>query len=172
MVSRRIRARVAALIALGLLAGCSSGEKAQTPYESAEASELAGCGPLSIATIEHTAAVTALQPVDSPTICSWVGISASAGGGIVDISYAWFQKNSLMFDRQTAASLGYQTENLVTESFGGFYWHDPRDPGSCGASAADSGTVTWWIRDRDQHTPPDPCAAAWKLIQETVKLDG
>jgi hypothetical protein len=160
-----------ALLALGVLTGCSSGGQAETPHAD-EFSTLAGCGPLETAYIEKTAAVTGLQSQSSPTICSWVGLSTASDGGIIDISYSWLKKNSLMFDRQTADGLGYRTEAFVTKSFGGFYWHDPHDPATCGASAADAGTVTWWVTNHNHSARPDPCAAAFQLIFETVKLDG
>ncbi|MEV0295954.1 DUF3558 family protein [Nocardia sp. NPDC050710] len=121
-------------------------------------------------TIERSAGVTNLRQVSSPTICSWTGLSTSEHGGIVDISYGWLKKNSLMFDREIAIQLGYHTENMVTESFGGFYWHDPDDPGTCGVSAADCGTVTWWIHHRNHSPQPDACATAWQLIFDTVEL--
>ena len=171
MVTRRIQVGAVTLAAIGLLAGCSSGGQAETEQPAVE-NGLAGCGPLSVPRIEKVSGVTNLRPVSSPTICSWVGVSAAGDGEIVDITYSWLKKNSLMFDRQTALQLGYQTENMVTKSFGGFYWRDPRDPGSCAVSAADSGTVTWWVHHRDHNPQPDPCPAAWQLIFETVKLDG
>ncbi|MRH87899.1 DUF3558 domain-containing protein [Nocardia sp. SYP-A9097] len=80
------------------------------------------------------------------------------------VTFKWF--------RGSAVDLGYQLENFVTKSFGGFYWHDPRDPGSCGASAAYSGTVTWWVRRRGSTAQSETCSAAWQLIFDTVELDG
>lgn len=173
-----MRSRTRALrraMALSMIGAClvscahDRSESAQRPVEIAG---LAGCGPLSTDYIAKSVLATNVQQDTEPTICSWTAVSTNAAGGILDITYAWFHKNSLMFDRQTAEALGYQPEMFVTKSFGGFYWRDPRDPGSCGASAADTGTVTWWVRNRNGSAQPDPCAAAWQLIFETVKLDG
>lgn len=130
-----------------------------------EAAGLAGCGPLTDSNITQITRVTDLRTVTSPTICTWTG---HTGDATIDITYSWLKNNTLMFDRHTATALGYHTETFVTESFGGFYWHDPHDPGTCGASAA----VTWWIHHRDHHTTTDSCPAAWQLIRNTVQLDG
>ncbi|MEV6771889.1 DUF3558 domain-containing protein [Nocardia sp. NPDC051030] len=154
----------------GLIAGCSAATGGQAQTAPVEDNGLAGCGPLADAKIEKFAGVTRLHRQASPTICEWTAVSNT--GGTVDITYGWLRKNSLMMDRQTAIDLGYTTENLVVKSFGGFYWRDPQDPGVCGVSAADSGTVSWWIHNRDHAAQPDPCAAAFQLMLGTVQLDG
>ncbi|MFF2552796.1 DUF3558 family protein [Nocardia sp. NPDC058058] len=160
----------AVLLVTGMLTGCSASTPPAPVAAPAEDNTLAGCGPLPTATIERTVAAIGLRQQLSPTICSWTGTSAT--GGPIGLTYGWLKKNSLMFDRQTATDLGYSTENAVVKSFGGFYWHDPRDPGACGLSAADSGTVTWWVHNRDHSAQPDPCAAALQLMLNTVQLDG
>ncbi|WP_280275194.1 DUF3558 domain-containing protein [Nocardia wallacei] len=171
MRRNRFRALPAAVVlAVGVLAACSSGDRSEAAPDPAEASGLAGCGPLTDKDIAVTAGLDGVRAQAAPTVCSWVGVTAA--GDSVDVSYSWFRTNSLMFDRQIAVQLGYRTETFVSESFGGFEWHDPRDAASCGASAADSGTVTWWVRLRAPAPQPDPCEAARQLIFETVQLDG
>lgn len=169
MLANRITAAMIAILA-GVLTGCSSGAPSAPTAQPVEDNALAGCGPLPTATIERTVAATVLRQQLSPTICSWTGVNST--GAPIDLTYGWLKKNSLMFDRQIAADLGYNTENAVVKSFGGFFWRDPRDPGSCGLSAADSGTVTWWVHNRDHSAQPDPCAAALQLMLNTVQLDG
>ncbi|MFD4439955.1 DUF3558 family protein [Nocardia sp. NPDC058519] len=162
------RTTAALLLALAV-AGCSAAEPSGPPQR-AEDSTLAGCGPLTLERIEEATGLTGLRPVGAPTICTWT--TTTDDSGTADVTYGWLAKNSLMFDRETAVALGYRTDALVTESFGGFYWRHPQSPGSCGVSAADSGTVTWWVHHRGPGPHPDPCPTAWQLIFETVKLDG
>ncbi|MFF0494358.1 DUF3558 family protein [Nocardia sp. NPDC004068] len=160
----------AVIVALTCVACGSGGQTAAPPAPPPNG--LDGCGPLPPDRIAAAAGIRQARQLTAPTVCAWTGESTLADGGAVDITYGWLRNNSLLLDRDTAAALGYRTENTVTASFGGFYWHDPRDPGACGVSAADSGTVTWWIRHRDHSARPDPCAAAWQLTADTVKLDG
>jgi len=77
-----------------------------------------------------------------------------------------------MRDTQIAAQDGYQVEKLVVKKFGGMYWRDPNDPGSCGITTADTGTITWWVQNRDHLAQPDPCAIAMSLMQNTLLIDG
>ncbi|WP_051024359.1 DUF3558 family protein [Nocardia aobensis] len=167
---RRARRLVVAVALIAAATGCSSGPTpAQRPARS-EDELLQGCGPETDAEIANLVHATAVHREGGPTICAWEG--NYPGGGIVDITYAWFAQDSLLRDGQVAAALGYRTDHLVVADFGGLIWHDPRDPGSCGVSAADSGTVTYWVQNRSRLATPDPCAAAMNAEKATVKLDG
>lgn len=167
---RGVRRLFAALAVVVAAAGCSGGTAPPPPPAPVEDELLQGCGPETDAEIANLLHTNSIRRVSGPTICTWEGTYAD--GGQVDISYAWFVQDSLLRDGQVAAALGYRTEHLVVGNFGGLIWHDPRDPGSCGVSAADSGTVTYWVHNRSHAATPDPCAAALDAEKATVKLDG
>ncbi|MEU6564071.1 DUF3558 family protein [Nocardia nova] len=168
---RMVRAATAVVV-LAVSAGCSSGT---TPSETvttqaADDEALRGCGPESDVQIADLLHATSAHREDGPTVCAWEG--SYSDGSRVDITYAWFVQDSLLRDSSVAARLGYRTEHLLVSNFGGLIWRDPRDPGSCGVSAADSGTVTYWVENRSRSATPDPCAAALAAEKATVQLDG
>ncbi|MGF6883827.1 hypothetical protein ABIA39_008009 [Nocardia sp. GAS34] len=164
--------RVAAAVLLtAAVAGCSSGG---TPPSSADRSAsdpnfLAGCGPVTDQVLARSLQGTVVRQQTAPTVCTW---RAQTAHGVVDVTYSWFQDDVLMRDTQVAAQYGYQIEKLVVKKFGGMYWRDPNDPGSCGITTADTGTITWWTQNRDHAAQPDPCAVAMSLMQHTLLIDG
>ncbi|WP_067679162.1 DUF3558 domain-containing protein [Nocardia miyunensis] len=163
------RMLIAVMLAAGV-AGCSSGGTPQS--QSAPADDpniLAGCGPLSDQALAGQLKATSVRRQSAPTTCTWIARTPS---GTVDISYSWFSGDVLMREMQVAAQYGYRTEKVVVERFGGMYWRDPRDPSSCGVTTADTGTVTWWVQNRDHAAQPDPCAAAMNLLRTTLAFDG
>ncbi|WP_082875815.1 DUF3558 family protein [Nocardia pseudobrasiliensis] len=167
---RAVRMILAAGV-LAAVAGCSSGTTPEARDVPADENQLVNCGPETETEIAKLVHASSVRAQGGPTICAWEGEYAD-GGGVVDITYAWLANDSLLRDSQVAAEFGYRTEHLVLSSFGGLLWRDPRDPGSCGISAADSGTVTYWVQNRSHTAQPDPCAAATGLALATVKLDG
>ncbi|MCM6777849.1 DUF3558 domain-containing protein [Nocardia sp. CDC159] len=167
---RMVRLAAVALV-LFVAAGCASGAPQSAHKAPAEVNQLDNCGPLADTDIAKLAHAESVHPQGGPIVCGWEG-EYPDGGGIVDITYAWLAGDSLLRESQVAAEFGYRTEHLVLSSFGGLLWRDPRDPGSCGVSAADSGTVTYWVQNRSHAAEPDPCAAATELVRSTVKLDG
>jgi hypothetical protein len=165
------RAAVAAVVA-GALAGCSNPQQHDAGVRAADNPNfLAGCGPLPDQVIARAVDASSVRQQTAPTICTWT--AGTAGTTTVDLTYSWLPNDTLGREVQIAGQQDYQVEKFVVKRFGGFYWHNPHDPGSCGATAADTGTVTWWVQNRSHTTSPDdPCAAAMTLLQQTLLIDG
>ncbi|MCX4097340.1 DUF3558 family protein [Nocardia sp. alder85J] len=170
LVRTAIRAGLAATILAATLAGCSGSHSDHPAPSAADPNLLAGCGPLADQVIAGQLHVAQVRPQTQPTICTWT--ADLPGGGTIDLTYAWLREDTLQQDLQVAAQFGYRIEKLVLKKFGGMYWRDPNDPGSCAVTTADTGTVTWWVQNRDHAAQPDPCAAAMGLMQATLSVDG
>ncbi|MQY23414.1 hypothetical protein NRB20_65420 [Nocardia sp. RB20] len=163
------RAALAVLV-VATVAGCSGGGTPQTQSTPAAAANiLAGCGPVSDQAIAGQLRATSVRRESAPTTCTWI---AQTPSGTIDISYSWFSGDVLMRETQVAAQYGYSIEKVVVDRFGAMYWRDPQDPSSCGVTAADGGTVTWWVQNRDRAAQPDPCPAAMSLMHTTLTFDG
>ncbi len=76
----------------------------------------------------------------------------------INVTFAWYEKNSLLRERQELERQGYTAERVVVESTAGFRARKPDNPQSCGVVLNYLGTATWWV-----HRSPDPCAAAERL---------
>ncbi|MEC3916276.1 DUF3558 domain-containing protein [Nocardia sp. CDC160] len=167
----RLPARIAlSALMVVTLAGCSHAARPSDAPTSADPNFLAGCGPLEDQKLAAALAVTGMKRQSAPTVCNWT--ATAAGGGTVDLTYAWLRTDTLSREVQIADQFGYQIERLVVKHFGGMYWRDPKDPGSCAVTVADTGTVTWWVQNRDHAAQPDPCAAAMTLMTATLSVDG
>jgi hypothetical protein len=167
---RKTGPAIAAALLVCVLAGCSSGSSNSADRPADDPNLLAGCGPLPDQIIATHLNAPAVRQQTSPTICTWR--ADYSGGGTVDIAYSWLQNDTLSRDAQVAAQQGYRVDKLVVKKFGGMYWRDPGDPGSCGVTVADTGTVTWWVENRNHAARPDPCPIAMGLIQATLSVDG
>ncbi|MEC3952589.1 DUF3558 family protein [Nocardia sp. CDC153] len=167
----RLHARIAvSALLIASLAGCSHGARPSDAPTSAAPNFLADCGPLEDQKLAAAITATGIKRQSSPTVCNWT--ATAAGGGTVDLTYAWLRDDTLSREVQIADQFGYQIERLVVKHFGGMYWRDPRDPGSCAVTVADTGTVTWWVQNRDHAAHPDACAAAMALMTATLSVDG
>ncbi|APA96762.1 DUF3558 domain-containing protein [Nocardia seriolae] len=167
----RLGARIAlAALLIATLSGCAHGGGQPDVRPASDPNFLAGCGPLEDPKLAAAIGVSALHRQSSPTICNWT--ATAAGGGTVDLTYAWLRDDSLSREVQVADQFGYRIERLVAKHFGGMYWRDPKDPGSCAVTVADTGTVTWWVQNREHAAQSDPCAAAMKLMDATLSVDG
>lgn len=166
-----LRARIAAAAMLiAALSGCSHGDHRTQVRPAEDPNLLAGCGPIDDQKLAGAINATGLRQQSAPTVCNWTG--TNAGGGTVDLTYAWLRDDTLAREVQIADQFGYQIERLVVKHFGGMYWRDPKDPGSCAVTVADTGTVTWWVQNRGHAAQPDPCAAAMNLMNATLSVDG
>lgn len=163
---------VAAAMLVAAVAGCSSTAGHDTGGRSSDTPNfLAGCGPLTDQVVATTIGVNAAVRQPPPASCLWTG--ADPAGEAVNATYAWSRTDTLAHELEVATQHGYRTEKFVQRKFGGFYWHDPRDAGSCGVSAADTGVVTWWVHNLSRAArPDDPCAAALALMRQTLLIDG
>ncbi|MTE12532.1 DUF3558 domain-containing protein [Nocardia aurantiaca] len=169
MAGLRVRITVAALL-IAALSGCSHSGRQIQVSPAADPNLLAGCGPLEDQKLANAIDVTDMKQQSAPTVCNWT--ATNSGGGTVDITYAWLRGDTLAREVQIADQFGYQIERLVVKHFGGMYWRDPKDPGSCAVTVADTGTVTWWVQNRGHTAQPDPCAAAMNLMNATLSVDG
>ncbi|AYF78103.1 DUF3558 domain-containing protein [Nocardia yunnanensis] len=168
---RRVSARImVAALLITALTGCSHAAKQDGAPASADPNLLAGCGPVEDQKLASAIAVTNMRQLSAPTICDWT--ASNPGGGAVDLTYAWLRDDTLAREVQIAGQFGYRIERLVVKNFGGMYWRDPKDPGSCAVTVADTGTVTWWVHNRDHAARPDPCAAAMTLMNAVLSVDG
>jgi hypothetical protein len=167
---RRVVQAAAAVMLAAAVAGCSGSTAPQSSDRTAaDPNFLAGCGPVTDEFLTRSLNATVVRQQGSPTICTW---RAQTPDGIVDATYSWFRDDVLMRDTQVAAQYGYQIQKMVVKKFGGMYWRDPNDPGSCGITTADTGTITWWVQNRDRRPQPDPCAIAMSLMENTLLIDG
>ncbi|MEK8070878.1 DUF3558 domain-containing protein [Rhodococcoides navarretei] len=116
-------------------------------------------------TIAETVGADLVDQYFYGAVCMWTGIGA---GGLVDVTFAWFEDDALTRERELAGRLGYATEDVDVAGTTAFLSRRPADPSSCGISAAYSGVISWWVQYRGG-TPVDPCAAATELAELTLQ---
>ncbi|MGA9872270.1 MAG: DUF3558 domain-containing protein [Rhodococcus sp. (in: high G+C Gram-positive bacteria)] len=97
-------------------------------------------------------------------VCMWTGTTAA---GTVDVTFAWFEDNTLGRERALAEKLNYQIEPVTISGAGAFLSRRPGDPASCGITASYTGTITWWVQYRN--AAADPCAGATRLAELTLQ---
>lgn len=97
-------------------------------------------------------------------VCMWTG---SGPSGIVDVTFAWYENNSLGRERTVAEELNYSVEPVTVAGTSAFLSHRPGDPASCGITASYSGTITWWVQYRGGAV--DPCQGATRLAELTLQ---
>ena len=97
-------------------------------------------------------------------VCMW---NASGPSGIIDVTFAWFEDNSLGRERTLAETLDSSIESVSVSGASAFLSRRPGDPASCGITAAYSGTITWWVQYRGGNV--DPCASATRLAELTMQ---
>jgi hypothetical protein len=159
----------ALLSAVALVAGCSSSDGPKDRH--GDVNFLAGCGPVDPALIAKVTRTRDLSAQTHSAICGWRGADL-VDGHTVDITYGWLENDTLMNEAAVDTRLGYTIDHFVVKHFGGIYLRDPHDPGSCGVSAYDTGTVTWWVANRTHLPEPAPCPAALLLLANTLGIDG
>ncbi|MGN0042906.1 DUF3558 domain-containing protein [Rhodococcus sp. (in: high G+C Gram-positive bacteria)] len=100
-------------------------------------------------------------------ICRWEG---DGPGGVVKVTFNWFETGSLDHERSAAEHLGYTVENTTVEGRRALQMRRPDDPSSCGVSsgASTTGIFGWWVQY--QGGGPDPCEAAATLARLTLNL--
>lgn len=102
-------------------------------------------------------------------ICRW---DVSAPGGIVKVTFNWFETGALDVERTTAGRLGYTVEDVTVEGRRAILMRQPADPGACGvtAGAPDAGIIGWWVQYQPGSAHPDPCQAVLTLAKLTLNL--
>lgn len=97
-------------------------------------------------------------------VCMWTGAGPA---GIIEVTFAWFENNTLGRERTLAEKLNYSVEPATVGGASAFLSKRPGDPASCGITAAYSGTITWWVQY--QGGTVDPCAGATRLAELTLQ---
>lgn len=97
-------------------------------------------------------------------VCMW---TVSSPAGSIDVTFGWFEKNSLQREKSVAGRLGYQVDTTSVAGASAFSVRRPEDSASCGIVVAYSGVVTWWV----QQSPgaDDPCTGARTLAELTLQ---
>ncbi|UFS95847.1 DUF3558 domain-containing protein [Nocardia huaxiensis] len=94
-------------------------------------------------------------------VCMW---KVPATGGMVDVTFAWFENGTLGHEQQTARELGYEITPVTVQGATGFSQRRPGTPAACGLAAAWDGVITWWIQGT-----ADPCETARTLMELTLE---
>lgn len=97
-------------------------------------------------------------------VCMWSG---SGPSGLIDVTFAWYEDNSLGRERELSEKLEYSVEPVTVGGASAFLSRRPGDPASCGITASYSGTITWWVQYRSGTV--DPCAGATRLAELTLQ---
>ncbi|MBL1078221.1 DUF3558 domain-containing protein [Nocardia sp. 2] len=94
-------------------------------------------------------------------VCMW---KVPATGGMVDVTFAWFENGSLGHEQQTARELGYELTPMTVQGATAFSQRRPGTPPACGVAAAWDGAITWWVQGT-----ADPCETARTLMEFTLE---
>jgi len=97
-------------------------------------------------------------------VCMW---TVSSAAGSIDVTFGWFENNSLQRERTVADQLGYQVEATTIAGTSAFSARRPGDSAACGITAAYSGVITWWVQQRSG--TGDPCDGARTLAELTLQ---
>ncbi|MEO7078037.1 MAG: DUF3558 domain-containing protein [Rhodococcus sp. (in: high G+C Gram-positive bacteria)] len=165
----RTRTRIAAVTATLLLAGCSTTiEGTPTPAGLGGDSQfdklLQECTAVPNDKIAESVQADVVDQYFYGAVCMWTGTGAA---GLVDVTFAWFENNSLGRERALAEQLNYAIEPVTVAGTNAFLSRRPGDPASCGITAAYTGTITWWVQYRGGAV--DPCVGATKLAELTLQ---
>lgn len=98
-------------------------------------------------------------------ICMW---DVSVPSGRVDVTFAWFENNSLAHERDIAGQLQYDVTDVKIKGASAFQALRPGNPAACGVTVNYSGVITWWVQSVGAANGPDPCEAARELAELTM----
>ena len=159
---------ITALVALALLAGCSTPtETTRTKNAEAKSDQfenlLQECEAVTPEQIGETVGSDTATRYFFGAVCMW---KVATPLGEIDVTFGWLENNALLHEREVATKLGYRVTTVAVDDTAGFSALRPGDPPTCGVSATYSGVITWWV----QSVPggPDPCDAAAKLVALTL----
>ncbi|MCK0438502.1 DUF3558 domain-containing protein [Gordonia alkaliphila] len=170
---RRAVAVTTAFVVLGTTAACTTvvdGDAQRVGAEAAQKGQvdtsdfeglLTECQILPAADIAEAVGGGSAERGFNGAICRWVVV----GGGVTDVTLAWYEWGDFNLEKQTAQRLGFTTENIQVNSLAGFTQRDPTRPQVCGVTAKSPGrgTLTWWV---EPHAAgPDACASAIALME-------
>ena len=164
------RVLVAALVTAAVGTGCTTTVTGTAvPARSGDGGQfdklLEECIAVPDPTIAETVGADLVDQYFYGAVCMWTGVGA---GGLIDVTFAWFEDDALSRERELAGRLGYATEDVDVAGTSAFLSRRPADPSSCGISAAYSGVITWWVQYRGAGAT-DPCTAATELAELTLQ---
>lgn len=170
-----LRVVVAVSLTAGLTAcgsaieGTAVREGAGSPRSQEFASLLTECDAVTNEQIAQTVGGDAIERGFFGAICRW---DVSAPGGIVKVTFNWFETGTMDVERTTADRLGYTVEDTTVEGRRAILVRQPADPGACGvtAGAPDAGIIGWWVQYQPGSAHPDPCEAVLTLAKLTLNL--
>lgn len=171
-MSTRLRRRAAvAVVTIALVTSCGttisgSAQPESKPVSTQFAKLLEECIAVPDQAIADTVGADIVNKYFYGAVCMWSGIGSV---GQIDITFAWFENNSLPREKTLAERVGYSTEPISVAGSTAFLSRRPGDPASCGITAAYSGVVTWWVQYRGGTGQPDPCTAAAELAKLTLQ---
>lgn len=93
-------------------------------------------------------------------VCMW---TVAGPSGAVDVTFGWFETNTLQREKAIAEQIGYAVESTTIAGTSAFVARRPGESATCGVTAAYSGVVTWWVQQLSG--AGDPCDAASKLAE-------
>lgn len=159
-----------------LLAGCSTTVQGTPRAESFDSSTgsnftklLTECDAVADDTIAETVGGDAIVRGFFGAICRW---DVAGPGGIVKVTFDWFENGALGAERDAAVGMDYTVEEFSVQGRAALKIRRPDDAGSCGVTAGspDSGVVGWWVQFAPGSAGPDPCEAATTLMDLTIDL--
>lgn len=125
------------------------------------------CGLLHDDTIKELIGASSLVRPFSGAVCQYL---LTAGEGLVDVVFSWFDTGSFERERAVAGGRGSRITDKTIDRHTAFLAQRPDNPNACSATAAaGSGVLTWWVQFRPH--AGDPCAAAAKLLSATLSAD-
>ncbi|MFC9552663.1 DUF3558 domain-containing protein [Rhodococcus sp. NPDC056960] len=168
------RRLAAALASAMLLAGCGTSVTGTALPEGASASGDGGspqfdkllreCDAVPNDKIAETLGGDGIDQYFYGAVCMW---TVSSAAGSIDVTFGWFENNSLQRERGVAEQLGYQVEATTIAGTSAFSARRPGDSATCGITAAYSGVITWWVQQRSG--TGDPCVGARTLAELTLQ---
>lgn len=175
MRTRHVRTRRARLAAIGsavllLISGCSTTVSGTPVAQGAGGSNtefdklLQECVAVPDDKIAESVQADIVDQYFFGAVCMWTG---SGPSGIIDVTFAWYENNSLGRERTLAEQLDYSIEPTTVAGASAFLSRRPGDSASCGITASYSGTITWWVQYRGGTV--DPCQGATRLAELTLQ---
>jgi hypothetical protein len=168
------RGVAAALASAMILAGCGTSVTGSPLPEGAASSDDGGspqfdkllreCDAVPNDKIAETLHGAGIDQYFFGAVCMW---TVSSAAGSIDVTFGWFENNSLQRERSVADGLGYQVETTSIAGTSAFSARRPGDSAACGITAAYSGVITWWVQQRSG--TGDPCDGARTLAELTLQ---
>lgn len=166
MTTAICRAALALLVCIALAACAPTIDGTPTSGPMTESPEfdklLQECDAVSPEEIAETVGGGSIERYFLGAVCMW---QVRTPSGLVDVTFAWFENNTVSHEREVAGLLGYTVSDVKVVGSSGFAARRAGPPESCGVTIAYSGVITWWVQAA---ALPDPCEVARKLAELTL----